>query len=222
MSERTLFVKNFEAPPINEQEIFRYMRAEKSAVPEKLLKECLNEALSRLSYKVCWREYSIERKNGELDLGFCQTRSLKLSKNLKCAEKIVLFAATIGIEADRMITAAGKLSPLKALVLDALCTERIESLCDLFNAEIKEQAAKAGENCFPRFSAGYGDLALCLQRDIITALDCTRKIGITLNDSLIMSPSKSVTGIIGIGKGGSNLSSGCADCEKKDCEFRRK
>lgn len=50
----------------------------------------------------------------------------------------------------------------------------------------------------PRFSAGYGDLPLEVQKDIFRVLDCPRKIGLTLNDSLLMSPTKSVTAIVGI------------------------
>jgi cobalamin-dependent methionine synthase I len=55
-----------------------------------------------------------------------------------------------------------------------------------------------GSSLTQRFSAGYGDLPLELQRDIFGALDCQRKIGVTLNESLLMSPSKSVSAIVGI------------------------
>ena len=41
----------------------------------------------------------------------------------------------------------------------------------------------------PRFSPGYGDLPLTVQKDFFRVLDCTRKIGLSLNDSLLMSPS---------------------------------
>ena len=52
----------------------------------------------------------------------------------------------------------------------------------------------------PRFSPGYGDLPLSMQTDIFRVLDCPRKVGLTLNNSLLMSPSKSVTAIMGIHK----------------------
>ena len=51
----------------------------------------------------------------------------------------------------------------------------------------------------PRFSPGYGDLPLALQREVFAALDCPRRIGLTLSDSLLMSPTKSVTALIGAG-----------------------
>ena len=49
-----------------------------------------------------------------------------------------------------------------------------------------------------RFSPGFGDLPLELQRQVTEALDCPRSLGITLGESLLMTPSKSVTAIIGM------------------------
>ena len=37
-----------------------------------------------------------------------------------------------------------------------------------------------------------------MQRDVMEALDCAQTLGITLSDSLLMTPSKSVTAIIGM------------------------
>ena len=51
-----------------------------------------------------------------------------------------------------------------------------------------------------RFSPGYGDLPLDVQKNIFPLLDCERKIGLTLNESLIMSPSKSVTAFVGMAR----------------------
>ena len=69
-----------------------------------------------------------------------------------------------------------------------------EQWCDEVNARI---AAKYGRTR-PRFSCGYGDLPLSLQREIFPALDVTRYIGVTLTDGDLMIPSKSVTAIVGI------------------------
>ena len=105
-------------------------------------------------------------------------------------------AATIGIGLDRLAARYAKTSPAKALILQGLGAERIEALADLFCRGLE----KEGLNVTSRFSAGYGDLSLELQREIFRVLDCQRSIGLTLNDSLIMSPTKSITAIIGIKK----------------------
>ena len=81
---------------------------------------------------------------------------------------------------------------------------------------------KLGLHTRARFSPGYGDLKLSSQKDIFRVLDCSRKIGLSLNDSLLMSPSKSVTAIIGVSNIEKNCNiKGCSSCEKRDCSFRR-
>ena len=55
-----------------------------------------------------------------------------------------------------------------------------------------------GKTLAARFSPGYGDLPLEFQREIFRALDVPRRIGVSLGSSCLMSPSKSVTAIVGI------------------------
>ena len=64
---------------------------------------------------------------------------------------------------------------------------------DEINDELKEKY-----DLVPRFSCGYGELTLALQADIFKALPCEKTLGITLNSSFLMTPTKSVTAIIGI------------------------
>lgn len=201
---------------------------------EALIDECLREVLPLLVYKVSWRYEDIAWENGAPKLPFEQ-HSENLKTNLKDCGKAVLFAATIGLGIDRLIAKYGRISPVKALLLQAVGAERIETLCDAFNAEVRQQAEAEGMTTVPRFSPGYGDLPLEVQRDFVQLLDCSRRIGVTLNDSLLMTPSKSVTAIIGMKPADgtdapvwdtgarclekTNISK-CASCPKTDCEFR--
>ena len=68
---------------------------------------------------------------------------------------------------------------------------------DFLNEKINEEAVAAGKKARPRFSPGYGDVDLAVQKDFFRLLPCTR-IGLTLMDTLIMSPEKSVTAFVGI------------------------
>ncbi len=195
----TVYTKTYIEPPIDKREILRYSGAGAGAVElDTLTRECLAELDGALTYKICWRTFDISADGTMLDLGFTKTASSALSKNLHGCDRIVLFAATVGIELDRLIARYSRVSPSKALILQAIGAERIEALCDAFCVEISELAKENGCSVCPRFSPGYGDLALSLQRDIFSVLDCSRKIGLTLNESLLMSPTKSVTAIIGI------------------------
>jgi cobalamin-dependent methionine synthase I len=110
----------------------------------------------------------------------------------------VVFASTIGIEIDRLIKKYTLLSPTKAVIFQALGAERIECLCDIFNGEINDIAVGSGGTTKPRFSAGYGDLPLEFQREIFNALNPQKHLGLYFTESLVMTPSKSVTAIIGV------------------------
>lgn len=198
---KTVYTNTYAPPPVNKSEILRYAGIRGKA-PEfdNLLNDCLTEAEGQLIYKICWREFDIERSGELLDLGFTKISSAGLKKNLSECSSLVLFAATVGLGIDRLIARYSSVEPTRALMFQAIGAERVESLCDLFNKELSEKYAALGFVTRSRFSAGYGDFPLAAQREIFTALDCPRKIGLTLNESLLMSPSKSVTAIIGISK----------------------
>ena len=49
-----------------------------------------------------------------------------------------------------------------------------------------------------RFSPGYGDLSLDLQKTVFELLNPEKHIGITLTDGMLMTPMKSVSAFIGI------------------------
>ena len=199
MSE--IVFKTYDKIALNEREAFRYMSCKSpDEQMKRLFEECLSECLGALSYKACWREFQLLFCGDEINLGFARTKSKALFTNLKGCEKIVLFASTVGHEMDRLIKKQSLLSPAKSVCLQAIGSERVESLCDTLNAELKEQYKKQGFLLKPRFSPGYGDLPLSLQREIMPALDCAKLLGISLGENLMMSPSKSVTAIIGVYK----------------------
>ena len=197
--EAAVYTKTYESPDIDRREILRYTHT-KEETPEiaALLDSCLQEAMPFVQYRVCWAEYPVVFRDAELDLGFSVTQSAALRRNLKDCSRLILFAATAGYGIDRLIQRYSGRTNARALLLQAIGNERVESLCDAFNQEIREQALRAGCTTVPRFSPGYGDFPIEIQRDIIRVLDCSRTVGITLNDSLLMRPSKSVTAVIGI------------------------
>ncbi len=220
----TVFTKIYDAPQINTREIMRYAQISQSA-PETdaLINNCLKEVREKLTFKVCYAHFTINICDEIINFGFAKTNSVSLRKNLQGCESIILFAATVGIEIDRLIAKYSRISPAKALMFQAIGTERIESLCDAFNNDITAEYRALGMDTSPRFSPGYGDLPLELQSDVFNVLDCPRKIGISLNESLLMSPSKSVTAIIGIKNKmcSDKIDNGCDYCNKTNCTFRR-
>lgn len=194
-----LSVKRYLAPPIDRREVLRYagMRAP-SAEVEALLDEVLCEAQNLFSYRIACRTFPLTLSGDALSFGFAEVCSRDLAKCLAGCDGVTVFAATVGGEVDRAIKKNGLLSPAKALLLEALGSERVEALCDAFCNDLKADHAERGGDVRPRFSPGYGDLPLSLQRDIFRVLDCERALGLTLGESLLMTPKKSVTAIVGV------------------------
>ena len=192
-----VYVKEYTAPPLDRREILRYMRTDRADAPlEQELSAALEEALPTLSYRLCYAEFALGMGQGEVDLGFARTSSRDLAKNLAGCTHIVVFAATLGLGLDRLIARYSSISPIRALCLQAIGAERIEALCDCFVTDLRY--ASFGGRVHARFSPGYGDLPLDFQREIFRALDPARRIGLTLNETLLRSPTKSVSALVGI------------------------
>lgn len=193
-------VRIYPTPSWSEKEILRYAGVGANAPSETLLRlrTCMARAAEALTYKVCYAQYPIKQADGMLDLGFAQAASKDLKKALADCSAVLVFAATVGIGMDRLIAAASRRSPADAVLLQAIGCERVEALCDLFCTDLADAYAQEGILLRPRFSPGYGDLPLSLQRDIFLALDCTKHIGVTLGENLLMSPQKSVTALVGL------------------------
>lgn len=218
----TVLVKTYGEPEFRLDQILRYAGCkDDNEQTAELVRQCINEVRESLVYKVCYRTVAVSQSDGLLDLEFSKSESKDLARNLHGCGEAVLFAATIGLQIDRLIARFGHISPSKALIMGAIGSERIESLCDAFNADIKSNAQLEGRFTRPRFSPGYGDMPLLMQREIFKVLDCSRKIGLTLNESAMMSPSKSVTAFIGISSEKKiKKHEDCNSCSKTDCEYR--
>lgn len=189
-----VFVKAYPDPPVNRREVLRYAGV-RAATPEvdALVDGCLAKLKGSLHCRVCWAMYPVALHGERVDLGFAETVSQSLRTHLQGCSQLVLFAATVGVEVDRIAARAAYRSAAQGHMLHAIGAERVESLCDAFCADIC-----AGFDTRARFSPGYGDLPLSLQKDIFRALDCGRSIGLSLSENLLMTPSKSVTAIIGV------------------------
>lgn len=196
-----VYTKAYPAPSVDVGAITRYARStELTPESRKLCDECLSLCLINTVYRVCYSEFPLIFDGDKLYIGDIATKSQDLRGRLDGCYAAVVFAATVGMEYDRLIRAYGKLDAAKAFMLQAIGTERVEALCDVFCKELKDNKSDLGEEVTDRFSPGYGDLPLELQRNIFDMLDCERHIGVFLNNSLLMTPSKSVTAIIGIKK----------------------
>lgn len=142
-------------------------------------------------------------------------------RHIEGCRKVILFAATLGAGVDALIRKYQVGDMASALAADAVSSAFIEEYCkeiDLILAEKFE-----GSHLTWRFSPGYGDFPIELQGELIRVTDAYRKIGLGVTDSHMLSPSKSVTAVIGISdREISKERQSCAACKMADrCAFRR-
>jgi hypothetical protein len=176
----------------------------------------VERVIAESSPKACFVKVPVSADGNGVEFPFGRVESRDIAKNLCGCKEAFVFAVTLGHGVERLLSKMSHLSAADFFVYDAIGSALAESVCDE-----AEKIIKGDIKCKPRFSPGYGDFPLSCQRDILNVLDSSRKIGLCLNDSLIMSPSKSVTGIIGISDVPScNRKRGCSICEKKDCIYR--
>ena len=127
--------------------------------------------------------------------------SRALARHLAGCPAAYLVCGTVGAELDALQRRVAVTSGVDALIVQAIGAAAIEAWMDAVEGEIRLELAP-GEELVSRFSPGYGDLPLASQRTILTILDTPRKIGVSLTDTLLMVPSKSVSAIVGVRRSG--------------------
>lgn len=190
---------------------------------EALIEECISEVETAAVPRSIHERYPLTfTGEGSFQVASLQLQSRSLQRNLAGCSEVYLFAATLGIATDTLIRRAALMDTAKGAVMQAAAAAAIEAYCDEENEKLKQQAAAEGLFLRPRFSPGYGDLSLDCQRGFLNLLKAQKNIGLTVTDSGLMVPIKSVTAIIGISAENTPCRlQGCEVCSKSDCAFRR-
>ncbi len=119
---------------------------------------------------------------------------------LKNSTNVVILAATIGSEISKQVETdmkKGRMS--EAVILDAYASETVEEAVNYIQGILDRGMSLQGYKLTRRFSPGYGDIELNSQPKILEFID-SGEIGITINESNIMTPEKSITAFIGLEK----------------------
>ena len=158
---------------LDEREILRTMGYRGSEIPtdlESLIQRCIRQTLDTIQPRAVFRRFPIEKDADSIRIQGTDLilPGTSIQKHLETSNEVWLFAVTVGQGADKL------------------------------QEMLRETAEREGKFITSRFSPGYGDLPLTVQRNFLTILDTSRKIGLTVTESFLMVPSKSVSAIIGI------------------------
>lgn len=209
--------------PISKSETARYMGVK--GVPSGQIMDIIDHfepiVRERMSPKYVYRKTSINFTENGLFLGGINSSLVgnDIKKHLSGCQEAIVMAVTLSGEADKLIRQTAVDNMAHALAVDCLCSSAVEQVCDTAEKEIFS-AIHAPYRTW-RFSAGYGDFPLDIQKDLLLFLNAQRRIGLTVTENSLLLPSKSVTAIIGISDKPVNRGKkGCESCKMKgNCAF---
>lgn len=212
---------------VDRKEALRYMGYRGQHLDEnteRLLNDCIDEVISISKNGFLYNIFDIERTEEGLRLkgSTLVLRGKDIGSHLSKSEKCAVMAVTLGLEADRRIAVYSKTNLTKGIVFDACAAAAVESLCDMVQEKIEKEAEAMGLKITKRFSPGYGDFDIEIQKEIVRVLDTYRKIGLSVNESSIMIPRKSVTAFIGLQAEECDRERHyCGRCDNRSCMFRK-
>lgn len=218
--------KNIQVTSLNRDETLRYLQCDNSINEDfsNLIDSCETQILRVIQPRYLYQKFDITHLEDCVSLN---DTNLKLYGNdiknhLEGCDSAILMCATISSGVDRVIRMAEISDMAKALILDVLSSVAIENVCNQIDGIIKEEYPQYYQTW--RFSAGYGDFPIDIQRDFLNVLNAPKKIGLCVTDTNIMTPRKSVTAVMGLSeKPIEKKRLGCASCNMREvCQYRAK
>lgn len=213
---------------IDRSEALRYLacRDEKNIgeTAAAYLDECEKRLLEIISPKFLYKYFPLEFTGGRPVIKGCPLPldGKEIAEHLQGCTGIILMCATVGSEADRLIRVLQIEDMAKAVIADAFAGAAVEQVVNEAEKLIKDEFP--GKYFTWRYSPGYGDFPIDVQKQLLDVLDAPRKIGLCTSDSRMLTPVKSVTAIIGTSESPlPQRKRGCITCNMRErCQFRKR
>lgn len=210
---------------LNKNEVKRYAGIRHSEdFPQKYINQACLEARLLAKPKGVFKEYDYDAStNTILSNPPLLLTGKSITKHLEKASKVFVLSATVGEAIEEKSNAFFRNNEYTlGLLIDAAATTAVEEVADQINAYLDKLAKKQGYKSTWRFSPGYGDWPIEVQKDLAQIIG-TEEIGVTVTESFTLFPRKSITAIIGLQE---ELSldkklPGCPSCTKTDCSLRK-
>ncbi len=145
-----------------------------------------------------------------------------IARQLKGSWGLAFFAVTLGQTFDtwsRSFFNQG--DPFSGYIADIIGSIKAEQAADWLGNEISDKMKTRSFKCTNRFSPGYCGWDVYEQHKLFRLFP-EHFIGIDLNPSALMTPIKSVSGVIGIGKKVKKINNTCNYCDQPNCFMRRR
>ncbi len=220
---------------IAEQEVLRYLGYPQDLIHEistdikKIVREEIEQAYPLLESRGIYQFLDISSvfANGIImtKQGYQFMVNKKTIDLLKNAEYLLLMVVTIGLKIEKAVKENFRQgNHVRAMVLDAAGTVAVKTAGQWLNHFIEEKNSREDLKFSRYFEPGSGDWDIKEQKQIFEILR-PEIIGITLNPSFMMNPTKSLSWIRGIGHNLINTyrdEFSCQYCLLSNCPFRKK
>ena len=211
---------------VTQREVERMLGYGERKIPEhfeRMIREIITQIPAMCDIKSGYRilEIKTDGRNDGLFVGGTFFNMQKIvTSQLKLSEKAALFACTIGpgmedwrrrleLEHDEVM----------GLLVDTVASSAVENATDLLHDQVQMKMRELGQSVTNRFSPGYCGWSVAEQRLLFSLLP-KGFCGVTLTETSLMVPIKSVSGIIGIGAKVKRKEYPCRRCKREDCMYR--
>jgi hypothetical protein len=197
-------------------------------VPEpfpEIIQQALNDAPKFCEIQGGYRifdsvEINLEKESIRIeDQTFFPTKIV--TTQLKESTSAALFICTAGAEisnhANELILQG---DPMLGYIFDVIGSVTVEKAIDKIQKELELHLLKSGLNISDRYSPGYCEWSVAEQKYIFKLMP-DNFCGVSLSESSLMNPIKSVSGIIGIGTTLKQKGYQCHWCTDKNCIYGR-
>ncbi|MEG1849400.1 MAG: hypothetical protein RR197_02470, partial [Oscillospiraceae bacterium] len=140
---------------IDRAEALRYLRGGDGNEVADDLERAISELHRALHPAAAAAVFALVPDGGMPTLGGLSLPGASIARHLVGCARCAILGVTLGFEVDRLIAAAGQLSPYRALLLDACATAAVEDLADQAAGLLSEQLPDAQGRQTWRFSPGY-------------------------------------------------------------------
>lgn len=147
--------------------------------------------------------------------------STALARHMEGCNEMILFAATLGAGPDRLMQRLMHTNIAKAFVMQACAAAALETYADEMQSGLPALLARPHRYMTARFSPGYGDFSLSIQPELLRLMDTHRKIALSCTEQNMLTPTKSITALIGLCDHPVCHVDKCTACTKIDCAYKR-
>jgi hypothetical protein len=204
----------------------KVMGAAINAPMERLLREKTSHCVHSIAPKAIYDRFEIDRVDG--DLVYFKSGNIfdgtNISRILTGSKIAILYIFTLGNKIDEIIKEENQTGDtLATIIMDTISTSLLETLGDFVGEKIKKEGKEQqnwGATC--AYSPGQYKWTIEEQKKLFEMVD-GKRIGVELNESFLMVPFKSVSGVYGFGPEDriDKTREACDLCPRENCIGRR-